>query len=53
MYPIELWIDERSADPARLHVTEPDDSGWLIDLFGINEPIKIPTPKLPPEPNRP
>jgi hypothetical protein len=53
MYPIELWIDERSANPARLHVTELDDDGWLIDLFGINEPIRIPTPKLRRPPNRP
>jgi hypothetical protein len=54
MYPVDLWIDERSADPARLHVTEPDQKGWLIDLFGINEPITIPTPQLPPPPpNKP
>lgn len=53
MYPVDLWIDEKSADPARLHVTEPDDKGWLIDLFGVNEPITIPTPQLPPPPNRP
>ena len=53
MYPIDLWIDERSADPARLHVTEPEQKGWLIDLFGINEPITIPTPQLPPPPTKP
>jgi LppX_LprAFG lipoprotein len=54
MYPVDLWIDGRSADPARLHVTEPDQKGWLIDLFGINEPITIPTPQLPPPPpNKP
>jgi hypothetical protein len=53
MYPVDLWIVEKSADPVRLHVTEPDDKGWLIDLFGINEPIQIPTPKLPPPPARP
>jgi LppX/LprAFG-like lipoprotein len=54
MYPVDLWIDERSADPARLHVTEPEEKGWLIDLFGINEPITIPTPQLPPPPpNKP
>src|SRR5215831_4813083 len=50
MYPVDLWVDERSAEPVRLHVTEPDDKGWLIDLFGINEPITIPTPQLPPPP---
>jgi hypothetical protein len=53
MYPVDLWIDERSADPARLHVTEPDQKGWLIELFGINEPITIPTPQLPPPPTKP
>ncbi|HEX7797729.1 MAG TPA: LppX_LprAFG lipoprotein [Vicinamibacterales bacterium] len=54
MYPVDLWIDGRSADPARLHVTEPDQKGWLIDLFGINEPITVPTPQLPPPPpNKP
>jgi hypothetical protein len=53
MYPVDLWIDERSADPARLHVTEPDQKGWLIELFGINEPITIPTPQLPPPQTKP
>jgi len=53
MYPVDLWIEERTADPARLHVTEPEGKGWLIDLFGINEPITIPTPQLPPPPTKP
>jgi hypothetical protein len=34
-------------------VTEADQKGWLIDLFGINEPITIPTPQLPPPPTKP
>lgn len=50
MYPVNLWIDQRSGNPARLHVTEPEGKGWLIDLFGINEPVDIPTPQLPPPP---
>ena len=33
---------------ARIHVTEPEGNGWLIELFGTNEPVEIPTPQLPP-----
>ena len=50
MYPVDLWVDEQSAIPAQLHVTEPEASGWLIELVGTNEPIDIPTPTLPPPP---
>jgi len=50
MYPVDLWIDEKSADPVQLHVTEPDANGWLIELSGANEPVDIPTPQLPPAP---
>jgi len=54
MYPVDIWIEERSGDPARLHVTEPEGKGWLIELFGKNEPVDIPTPQLPPpQPGRP
>ena len=53
MYPVDLWIDQRSANPARLHVTEPEGKGWLIDLFGINEPVTIPTPTVPAPAARP
>ena len=35
MYPVDLWIDEKSANPAQIHVTEPEGNGWLIELFGI------------------
>src|SRR4029453_777728 len=48
MYPVDLWIDEKSAIPARIHVTEPESNGWLIELFATDEPITIPTPQLPP-----
>jgi len=48
MYPVDLWIDDKSADPLKLHVVEPDANGWLIELFGTNEPVDIPTPPLPP-----
>ncbi len=50
MYPVDCWIDEKTAIPEKLHVTEPEGNGWLIELFGTNEPIEIPTPQLPPAP---
>ena len=34
MYPVDLWIDEKSANPVQIHVTEPEGNGWLIELFG-------------------
>jgi hypothetical protein len=53
MYPVDLWTDETSASAARIHVTEPGGNGWLIDLFGTNEPVDIPTPQLPPPTPKP
>jgi hypothetical protein len=53
MYPVDCWIDEKSANPARIHVTEPEGNGWLIELFGTNEPVDIPTPQLPPATPKP
>jgi LppX_LprAFG lipoprotein len=53
MYPIDFWIDEKSANAARIHVTEPEGNGWLIELFGTNEPVDIPTPQLPPATPKP
>jgi hypothetical protein len=47
-YPVDLWVDEKSDTPLRIHVSEPDAKGWLIDLFGIDEPITIPTPQIVP-----
>jgi len=49
-YPVDIWIDERSAIPAQLHVAEPEGNGWLIELSGINEPATIATPQVPPSP---
>jgi hypothetical protein len=48
MYPVDLWLDEQSANPVRIHVSEAAGNGWLIELFAANEPIDIPTPKPPP-----
>ena len=53
MYPVDLWVDEKSANTARIHVTEPEGNGWLIELFGTNEPVDIPTPQLPPPTPKP
>src|SRR5829696_6880211 len=53
MYPVDMWIDEKSANAARIHVTEPEGNGWLIELFGTNEPVDIPTPQLPPPAPKP
>jgi hypothetical protein len=52
-YPVDLWIDEKSAAPARIHVSDVENKGWLIDLFGIDEPISIPTPTTQPATARP
>ena len=46
-YPVDLWIDEKSAAPARIHVQDVDNKGWLIDVFSIDEPVSIPTPTTP------
>jgi len=50
-YPVDLWIDEQSANPARIHITESEGNGWLVDLSGANEPVHIPPPKRPPSPS--
>jgi hypothetical protein len=52
-YPVDLWIDEATATPQQLHVTEPDSSGWQIELSRMNEPADVPTPQIPPPPARP
>ena len=53
MYPVDLWMDEQSAIPVRLHVAETGGNGWLIDLFAINTPVDIPSPKVPAGPAPP
>jgi LppX_LprAFG lipoprotein len=50
MYPVDIWVDEKSANPAQVHIAEPDGNGWLIELSGINEAVDIPTPQLPAAP---
>jgi hypothetical protein len=53
MYPVDCWLDEKSGNPVKIHVTEPEGNGWLIELFGTNEPVDIPTPHLPPATPKP
>jgi LppX/LprAFG-like lipoprotein len=53
MYPVDLWMEEQSATPVRIHVAEPEGNGWMIELFSANEPVDIPTPKVPPATPRP
>jgi hypothetical protein len=53
MYPVDFWMDEKSANAVRVHVAEPEDKGWLIELFATNEPVDIPTPQLPPPTPKP
>jgi len=53
LYPVDLWMEEQTANPVRIHVTEPAGNGWLIDLFAINTPVDIPSPKVPAGPAPP
>ena len=52
MHPVDLWAEEGTAIPLRIHVTEPGGAGngWLIELSAINEPVTVPTPQLAPAP---
>ena len=50
MHPVDLWIDEKSSHTVQLHVSEAEGKGWLIELFALDEPVDIPTPRLPPPP---
>jgi hypothetical protein len=47
-YPVDLWVDEQAANPLRIHVTESEGNGWLVELFGANEPVHVPSPKRTP-----
>ncbi len=50
LYPVGLWMEEQTGNPVRMHVTEPAGNGWLIDLFAMNTPVEVPTPKVPAAP---
>jgi hypothetical protein len=44
LYPVDVWIETATANLVRLHITEPDGNGWLIDVFDIGQPVDIKTP---------
>ena len=44
MYPVDVWVDPTSGYPVRMHVSEPDGSGWQIDLYDFNTGIKVDLP---------
>lgn len=46
-YPTDLWVEADSFNVVQLRVSEPNDDGWLIKLFAVNEPVEIPTPQVP------
>ena len=50
VYAVDMWMEDATNVPLRIHVQEPGNNGWMIDLFGSNVPVEIPTPKLPPTP---
>ena len=50
MHPVDMWMEEQSSRPVQVHVSEPEGNGWLIELSAMDEPVDIPTPKLPPPP---
>jgi len=41
---VDVWMKTADWYVVRLHITEPDGNGWLIDLFDINEPVEIKAP---------
>jgi lipoprotein LprG len=45
LYPVDVWVDADTFVPVRLHVDEPDGSGWLIDLYDIDADIEIQLPQ--------
>ncbi|MGB7540067.1 MAG: LppX_LprAFG lipoprotein [Anaerolineales bacterium] len=44
LYPVDVWVDRSTFIPVRLHIAEPDGSGWMIDLYDINAEIEIALP---------
>ena len=43
-YPVEVWMETSLSNVVRVHIAEPDGSGWVIDLFDINRPVDIKAP---------
>jgi lipoprotein LprG len=44
LYPVDAWVEESTYNLVRFHIAEPDGNGWLIDIFDINESIKVQKP---------
>jgi hypothetical protein len=44
LYPIDIWMDAATGNVLRVHISEPDGNGWLIDLFDFDLPVEINTP---------
>ena len=44
LYPVDVWMEKSTGNVLRLHITEPNENGWLIDLFEIDVPVEISTP---------
>ena len=44
LYPVDVWIESTTGNVLRVHITEPNDNGWLIELFEIDVPVEISTP---------
>jgi len=53
MHPVDMWMEEKSSRPVQVHVSEPEGNGWIIELSAMDEPVDIPTPKLPPPTPKP
>ncbi len=41
---LDLWIAKDTMYVIRITIAEEGENGWLVDFFGYNEPVEIPTP---------
>ncbi|MGH2619252.1 MAG: LppX_LprAFG lipoprotein, partial [Anaerolineales bacterium] len=44
LYPVDVWMEQSTGNVLRVHITEPNENGWLIELFEIDVPVEISTP---------
>lgn len=44
LYPVDIWVAAADYTPVRVRVTEPDGSGWLVDLYDFNADITVALP---------
>ncbi len=45
LYPVDVWVDSSTFIPVRMHVTESETDGWLIDLYDIDGDITVQLPQ--------